>query len=124
MRAARALMVIDRLLSQLWPATPVKSGRQAITRPVDLAPPASLPDDAGKVTLPAMAAGTTGTPQPNRHQRRLQAAGDRKLRADSDAISAMKPAEPLHRLENSAPDYDPGRPVRQPAAHISSEITA
>ena len=66
MRAARALMVIDRLLSQLWTTTPAKSGRQPVTAVVPDAPP----DTDMATVMPA-------APPPNRHQRRLQAARDR-----------------------------------------------
>lgn len=83
MRAARALMVIDRLLTQLWKSPTAKSGRQAMAEPMDVAP--TVPDDAGSddacKTLPPVAG---ATPPPNRHQRRLQAAQGRNVQPDSD----------------------------------------
>ena len=77
MRAARALMVIDRLLGQLWATAPAKSGRQPVNTAAPDAPDASSPDDT------AMATARTTTPVLNRHQRRQQAAQDRSARPDS-----------------------------------------
>lgn len=77
MRAARTLMVIDRLLTQLWKTPPVKSGRQPMAEPVDVAP--TVPDDA---RTPDIAT----TPPLNRHQRRLQAAQERNTRSDGKSI--------------------------------------
>lgn len=77
-RAARTLMVIDRLLTQLWKTSPVKSER----------PPAvsqAAPADGGHsddTAEPALAA--FDAPPLNRHQRRLKAAQERHVRHDSD----------------------------------------
>ena len=76
MRAARTLMVIDRLLSQLWATPPAKSGRQPIAEPTD-----ASPDDTDMATV------TAATPTLNRHQRRLQAAQDRNARLDGDPLA-------------------------------------
>ncbi|MCR6658344.1 MAG: hypothetical protein NVV72_02995 [Asticcacaulis sp.] len=81
MRAARTLMVIDRLLTQLWPTPTAKSGRQPMAEPVDVAP--TVPDDNRTPDI--------ATPPPlNRHQRRLQAAQERHVRTDAP-LSAVKP---------------------------------
>ncbi|HTN41062.1 MAG TPA: hypothetical protein VLZ84_07925 [Asticcacaulis sp.] len=81
MRAARTLIVIDRLLTQLWKTPPARSGRQPMTKPGAGATAAEpLPDDAGRTILPVMAV----TPPLNRHQRRLQAARDRSARPHAD----------------------------------------
>jgi len=77
MRAARTLMVIDRLLSQLWKTPPVKSGRQPMAEPVDVA--LTVPDDARSRDIAT-------TPSLNRHQRRLQAAQERNTRSDGKSI--------------------------------------
>ncbi|WP_303831057.1 hypothetical protein [Asticcacaulis taihuensis] len=77
MRAARTLMVIDRLLSQLWKTPPVKSGRQPMAEPVDVAP--TVPDDAPSPDIAT-------TPPLNRHQRRLQAAQERNTSSDGKSI--------------------------------------
>ena len=77
MRAARTLMVIDRLLTQLWKTPPVKSGRQPMAEPVDVAP--TVPDDARSRDIAT-------TPSLNRHQRRLQAAQERNTRSDGKSI--------------------------------------
>ena len=81
MRAARALIVIDRLLTQLWKTPPAKTGRQPMTKLGAGATAAEpLPDDAGRTILPVM----TVTPPLNRHQRRLQAAQGRNTRTDGN----------------------------------------
>ena len=78
MRAARALMVIDRLLSQLWATAPAKSGRHPVNTVAPDAPPDALsPDDTTLATV------RPATPPLNRHQRRQQAAQDRSARPDS-----------------------------------------
>jgi hypothetical protein len=76
-RAARALMIIDRLLGQLWKTPPAKSARQPVTA---VAPDAS-PDDTDMAIVRA------AVPPPNRHQRRLQAARERSARPDGHAPS-------------------------------------
>ena len=82
MRAARTLILIDRLLTQLWKTPPAKSGRPPMADPGAGATAAEpLPDEAGRTILPAIAV----TPPLNRHQRRLQAARDRCVRPDADA---------------------------------------
>lgn len=81
MRAARALMIIDRLLSQLWRMPTAKSARQPVAEVCDAPLADSLSDDAGRARPPVMAV----TPPLNRHQRRLQAAQDRSARPDADA---------------------------------------
>jgi hypothetical protein len=63
-RTARALMIIDRLLTQLWKTPSAKPARQ----------PASPPDARADDTAIATAG---ATPPLNRHQRRQQAAQDR-----------------------------------------------
>jgi len=78
MRAARALMIIDRLLSQLWTAAPTKSGRQ----PVPPIAPEAPPEDTTGTAPPVMETVKTAPPPLNRHQRRLQAARDRNARPD------------------------------------------
>ena len=83
MRAARTLMVIDRLLTQLWKTPPAKAARQPMSEPGAGATAAEpLPDDAGRTILPAIVA----PPPLNRHQRRLQAARDRNARPDADTL--------------------------------------
>jgi len=66
-RAARALMIIDRLLGQLWKTPPAKP----VQHPVS--PPNALADDTAMATADA-------TAPLNRHQRRQQAAQDRSPR--------------------------------------------
>ena len=76
MRAARTLMVIDRLLTQLWKAPPARSGRHT-------AGTQNMSDHDGlsaDVAEPAPA--VLVTPPLNRHQRRLQAAQARSIRPD------------------------------------------
>jgi hypothetical protein len=93
MRTARALMVIDRLLSQLWKIRAAKPGRQSITETPTVPSADSLPDDVGTTTPPVMATVTAATPPLNRHQRRLQAARDRSIRPDTDPLPPAKRAE-------------------------------
>lgn len=79
MRTARALMIIDRLLTQLWKTAPAKSGRQPVST-ADAADTAPLPDETPGTAPSAMAA----APPLNRHQRRQQAARDRGAHPDGD----------------------------------------
>ena len=79
MRAARTLMAIDRLLTQLW-KTPAKAGRQeAGTQKTPTHD--GLSDDTGRTIAPATAA-----PPLNRHQRRQQAAQGRHVRTDGKSL--------------------------------------
>lgn len=77
-RSARALMIIDRLLGQLWTALPARSGRRPTGEPADAAPTDPVPDDTHTPV-------TANAQPPNRHQRRQQAAQSRGTRPDANA---------------------------------------